>query len=127
MTGGILLFLHDEVGRIGIDSEVGMIGIDSDMEKVSLGITTGELLGVTPGMERGTFRSLRMLLLFSKENIFFMEVGGFGEWITSTTTACMRSLIDSNSSIVFSIVAMKDFFRSRVIFACILLRSRLIL
>ena len=35
MTGGILLFLHDEVGNIGIDSEVGMIGIDSDMEKVS--------------------------------------------------------------------------------------------
>lgn len=45
--------------------------------------------------------------------------------LTSFNTAFIRWLLDSNSSIVFSIVAMKDFFRSRVIFAWIRFRSRL--
>ena len=49
----------------------------------------------------------------------------FHKHTTSFKTAFIRLLLDSNSSIVFSMFAINDFFLSLVIFACILLRSRL--
>lgn len=49
------------------------------------------------------------------------------KWVSTTRakSSFICALFDSSSSIVFSIVAIKFFFRSLVIFACILLRSRL--
>ena len=47
-------------------------------------------------------------------------------WVTSNKTSFMRLFFDSSSSIVFSIVAMKDFLRSLVILACMRFRSRLL-
>lgn len=46
-------------------------------------------------------------------------------WMTLVRTCFIFLLVDSSFSIVFSIVEIKFFFRSRVILACILLRSRL--
>ncbi len=89
----------------------------------SSGTIAGELIGVTPGGSR----ACGVLMVFGSEedNNVVTLIDEFWEFITSARTAFIRLLLDSSSSIVFSMAAMKDFFRSRVILACIRFRSRL--
>ena len=101
-------------------SERGDAKLGMETVKLFVDSCVGELLGVTPEQRVGQSMDSLSLGDIDSEKFWILWT-----WTTSFKTAFIRLLLDSNSSIVFSMFAINDFFLSLVIFACILLRSRL--